>query len=499
MGLRLARPRRLAVLHRSAPDSGPQQRMPTCTHSSRPHRPLLLLRKRRSRGEAAVVVVALLAAALLAAPPTARSIEVEDVPLFAFKCRRAAVDGPMPPKSTFYVGEEYYGTANAVSSNGTGWSAVGNFSAADRAKAAATYQNTYMARWYAMTTTIGVYPVVNNSNISCVLTFIGRDAGAAPDVTVTGRLYPAGECVPVHAPCAAAWQSSSWLGLVMYREDHANATNVTGAPVVTTMREFNAQKYWGMLNSLPAIPKRPSRFPFIDSFAGGDSDLDNYLSAVTALSTLGLHGIGAGTQPEVVARLRALGHNLTTGGTFVLGASGSQERPDEACAFDKNSSCNFHPWDHKLATDADLVNDTEIAEWASSFAAGFAAAGYSPEEITGVAQADEPSWTWDSSVPPVDTSPRVRDMWVHYLRSQGLAPEDIGHTEWGDVLPIGREAAGAGQKVAAINSSQLQPGSLAKRRLFYWTSRFSSWSASQYMANTTRALQEAIGNPKLGV
>ena len=115
-----------------------------------------------------------------AAAAAAHSISVEEVPLFTFKCRRTGVDGPMPPRSTFYVGVEYYGTANAVSSNGTEWSAVGTFSAADRTKAAASYQNTYMKNWFAMTTTIGIYPVVNNTKLSCVLTFTGADSGRFP-------------------------------------------------------------------------------------------------------------------------------------------------------------------------------------------------------------------------------------------------------------------------------------------------------------------------------
>ena len=60
---------------------------------------------------------------------------------------------------------------------------------------------------------------------------------------------------------------------------------------------------------------------------------------------------------------------------------------------------------------------------------------------------------------------------------------------WATIDPIGRTAAGAGQKVAAVNASQAQPETASARRLYYWTARFSTWSASQYMANTTRALQ----------
>jgi hypothetical protein len=53
--------------------------------------------------------------------------------------------------------------------------------------------------------------------------------------------------------------------------------------------------------------------------------------------------------------------------------------------------------------------------------------------------------------------------------------------------------------VAAVNASRAQPKTASARRLYYWTARFSTWSASQYMANTTRALQSAFGDPKLGV
>ena len=58
-----------------------------------------------------------------------------------------------------------------------------------------------------------------------------------------------------------------------------------------------------------------------------------------------------------------------------------------ACSYDKNASCNFHLWDHKNAADADLLNGTEIQEWAQSFAAGFHAAGYKPGEVSMVALA----------------------------------------------------------------------------------------------------------------
>ena len=66
-----------------------------------------------------------------------------------------------------------------------------------------------------------------------------------------------------------------------------------------------------------------------------------------------------------------------------------------------------------------------------------------PERMQ-LAQADEPDWSWEASVPPVQTSPRVRRMWQQYLEMQGISPPALGHTSWEGVLPIGRGSAGGG-------------------------------------------------------
>lgn len=391
---------------------------------------------------------------LLLLPPLANTIPVTQVPLFSFRCRLVDVDGPVPPTSTWYVGQQYYGTADAVQSNGSGWSEVGNFTAADRGKAAATYQNSYMKSFYAMTTLVAVYPLVNVSNVTCELTFTGEDEGA-PTATVSGRLFFDGECKFPTSPGCSPWQSAAWLGLVLYRSEHTNHSNVVGDPVVKTMHDFNAATYWSMLSALPDVKTPPKRFPLIDYFSGGDSDLNNIEAAIVAMSRLGLHGLSVPgiSEPEVVQALRNNGHDITTGGTFVLGAGGTDEHPGQACAFDKNSTCNSHIWDHKQSTNLELVNDTQIHQWASDFAAPYLKAGYQPGQVSMVAQSDEPSWTWDASVPPVSTSSRVRAMWHGYLQNQGLDPSDIGQSDWNDVVPIGRMEAGAGRGTGAVNGS----------------------------------------------
>ena len=131
------------------------------------------------------------------------------------------------------------------------------------------------------------------------------------------------------------------------------------------------------MRALPPVPRRPAKFPVMDYFSGGDSDLDAALDAIDALSLLGLHGIIANfEQPEIAHRLRANGHDIISGGAFVLGAGGTEEHPGVACAADANSSCSFHVWDHKNSTDHDLINGTQIREWAASTATPYLQAGY---------------------------------------------------------------------------------------------------------------------------
>ena len=200
------------------------------------------------------------------------------------------------------------------------------------------------------------------------------------------------------------------------------------------------QQYWPTLKALAPIRTRPKLFSMMDYFSGGDSDLDNHLEAVDALSLLGLHGLMANFgQPEIAAKLRQNGHDIISGSSFVLGAGGSDESLGRACVSDRNSSCNFHVWDHRHATDADLINASEISRWAEATAAPFLKAGYThPGQVSMLAQADEPGWSWDGSIPPVQSSPIVRGMWHRYLQLQGLSPADLGQATWDAVTPVGR-------------------------------------------------------------
>ena len=129
--------------------------------------------------------------------PSICAISIDHVPLFTFRCRRLPLPTGvlLPQCSTFYVGQQYYGTANAVRSNGSSWSELGNFTAMNRAKAASTYENSIMASSFFMTTMLAVYPVSNVSNVTCELNFTGTDAssGQAGSIAVAGRLYP-GTC-----------------------------------------------------------------------------------------------------------------------------------------------------------------------------------------------------------------------------------------------------------------------------------------------------------------
>ena len=76
------------------------------------------------------------------------------------------------------------------------------------------------------------------------------------------------------------------MGLMLQRD------NRTGAPIVKTWREFNADRYWPAMLSQPAA-KHPKHFPVVDSFRG-DDDIGTTADAIAAMSHVGYHGLAIG-------------------------------------------------------------------------------------------------------------------------------------------------------------------------------------------------------------
>lgn len=133
-------------------------------------------------------------------------------------------------------------------------------------------------------------------------------------------------------------------------------------------------------------------------------------------------------------------------------------------------------------------NDTFVEQWAEKQAAPYLSAGVPAGSVVTYALADEPGWYWPAAMPNL-SHPAVRADWTHYLTDVvGLPASDFG--------------------TASLSATPLSPGrwvggqansSLQQRRLFYWTSRYSAWRASQHFATSTKALEKAFQAPGMGI
>src|SRR5262249_17300332 len=79
-------------------------------------------------------------------------------------------------------------------------------------------------------------------------------------------------------------------------------------------------------------------------------------------------------------------------------------------------------------------------------------------------------------------STQHHDAFVAYLTGKQFAPANFGASTWDNVNPIGYGDA-------------LTAGTLEARKLYYWTTRFFSESASNGHLLAKNALEQALGHP----
>ena len=140
----------------------------------------------------------------------------------------------------------------------------------------------------------------------------------------------------------------------------------------------------------------------------------------------------------------------------------------------------MHDYTMKNATDAGLVNATDIARAVN---ATFGSAGIKPGSIVASALADEPGWILDQLWVPTDTSHIVKERWIGYLKAQGMQTADFGSSDWESIEPYRTHPDGT------------SPLTLTEKRRFYWTIRFIHWDSCRYMAQWTDALQKGAQDP----
>jgi hypothetical protein len=321
-------------------------------------------------------------------------------------------------------------------------------------------------------------------NITCHFLLTGRDAGRSP-IQIRAAVQN------TNCTSCRGWtgmhgdDSGGYIGVMLGRD------NSTGTPTIQTFADFNRERYWANLAGVPTASKIAKLFPIIDSFQP-DGDITTREDAFAAMHDKMLTNMPMGVLPPMwTGRTTGIPWSqaepgfgaegvLGVGGEFRKGSDKAyhNQANSEPC-YTANSSCTMHDYTMKNATDAGLVNKTDIAR---AVAATFGSVGIKPGSIVGSAMADEPGWRAPLWV-PTDTSSIVRQRWINYLKAKGLTPADLGASEWGSVEPYRAHPDG------------LKPLPLTERRRFYWSIRFIHWDSCRYMAEWTAALQRGAKDP----
>ena len=400
----------------------------------------------------------------------AGGIDLNDVPLFTARCRvmglaqpsdGAATERSHPavnptPQATYYIGGVFAPATATVSGPADGgWSPALAFNATHASAVAQTYPNHILApdadlpshaarpfyEGYAgFSAHLGVgltapAPADTVAGVECVVNFTASAAhpqDGRHSTTLRGRLqdnrFTASPLADANPYRQGAWPGAktfaAFLGLMLSRDAK------TGAPAAVTWGAWNQQQFWDRAasavkaNGGPALV--PKRFPIGDTVVG-DDDLD---SASAIQSTFGQLGLSVVTnsydgQNSALAAGRAVGRAAST--EFLTLGAPSLFRKDAGSAVgyadcsSAGSACTLHDYCTVNATDADLINDTDIDNFLRGQVAGFTQGGGAPHFVL-TGEQDEPGWFWPVAAPPVATSPRVRARWQRYLMDRGLTP-----------------------------------------------------------------------------
>ena len=343
-----------------------------------------------------------------------------------------------------------------MASDGTGWSSRATFKPASvvgsrggaRDAAGRGLLHAPMASAELATMTV-------TSSEPCGLSGNGSVSDVVVEITLSlGRLVDGRAGAP-HVVALSAQLFGPRLALVLSKD-----TSVVPAPV-QTMADFNAAVYGKAAAGVPAVATPPRRFPVMDRFIGGDDDLRTWSGGIGLLTQLGMHGleVEGGNNPQgyplynsvVRQELVRQGHNITSSAEYAV--------PGTAPATGANTAASLHAW-------------------ASELSAPFLAAGYTVQQMTAFALADEPGWDFPGSAPEV-FYPAIRAQWEAFLATPAfrLQPADFGAASWAAVLP---------------NSTRWGLRGPMAKRYFYWTTRFSAWASAAAFAQATLALEGAF-------
>ena len=388
-----------------------------------------------------------------------------------YKCRVASVEaGPLtnlsqaprelaaPEKLTWSWGTK------PITSAGTDWTPVTPFLGhVDGVKWKRTYPNTgglwFAKHWSVQRISVASTPPrpagdTSLWNVECQL------GGGDTMDTPSGTLVPMkGE---FNLLTGKLWGSE--LGVLV-----VNDMPLPKNESILTMLGYNQQHYGANFASAPAAKQKPKRFPITDCYTGGDTDYNNALWGLTQMDRLGFHGLcyDGSANVHTHAILKSLGQDLTLG---AISTGTPYVEPGTGGTF----------------------NSSIMQGWADKVAEPYKAAGWSPKQIANFAIADEPGWRFPSASPAVymnaTSNPlhaaSMRREWEAFLQRQkpALTPADFGEPNWESVIPSAQRWDWAGKKSLP----------LAKKKLFYWSARFSIYSSAVAFSRATVALEGAF-------
>eukprot|EP01052_Picozoa_sp_SAG31_P014630 SAG31_NODE_916_length_11047_cov_3.507033_12_plen_642_part_00 len=241
------------------------------------------------------------------------------------------------------------------------------------------------------------------------------------------------------------------LGLML-----SYASNTSGMAVpVMTMADFNNERY-GKAFAAVSVKTPPKKFPVVDRCICSDGDWLDWSSCISALNSLGLNGIE--TDPDNIFDVKMLemhGQHLTSGGIY--GPPGAE--PDTGAT----------------------LNATYMETWAAAQFKSFYAAGFKAEQLTTFALADEPGWYFPGESPErlmnVSLGPRATALqkeWLEFLQKNKVTAADLGQSN-----------------PPHPSTKRWQLKGIKDKKLFYWSSRFSSYSSAGAFARATAAMEAA--------
>ena len=369
---------------------------------------------------------------------------------FTWRCKVAGVaaaPGPPPVPAAPLPGLPMTTTwslgSSRVTSNGTEWSAEGNFTAADAVKA---------RKWSSIVNHVAITslsvaslpaPVGTNASLTsveCQVTLVPAQIDEGPRVPADNR----GLAPPAPIPVKGLLFGGS-LGLMLSMNSSQNPR--MSVPVLT-MADYNNERYGKVFEGIE-VATPPKKFPLLDRCICGDDDWLDWSSCISTLRSLGMSGIGVGPDNAFSAKLLAAnGVQYTSDGIYAPPGA----EPDTG-----------------LTTNASYMN-----AWAAAQFTRFDAAGFAPTQLKAFALADEPGWYFPAESPE------------HYMNASLGASAAALKTEW-EAFLVKNKVAG----LSMPSTDRWQLKDLAAKKLFYWSSRFSSYSAAAAFARATAAIEGA--------